>query len=95
VYDPTGLYQKPVHVTLYLLSAFNGSVDASVTTKFEWSATAAFLQNQTVLDPFPPLSPTPLWLDGAGVTGTIGNYAGQPGVPGGRLLLVNANNTSA
>ena len=95
VYDPTGAYQQPVHVTIYALSvSTGGSLNTSVTTKMEWTATANFLQHQTLLDPFATQATPPLWIDGAGATGTIGSYAGQPGVPGGRILLISANNTT-
>jgi hypothetical protein len=94
VYDPSGTYQQPVHVTIYLLSPGPGGINSSVTTKFEWSATAQFLQNQTLLDPFPAQPIPPIWIDGQGATGTIGTYPGRPGIPGGRILLVNTNNST-
>jgi hypothetical protein len=94
VYDPTGAYQQPVHVTIYALSPGKGGINTSVTTKMEWTATANFLQNQVLLDPFATQATPPLWIDGLGATGTIGSYSGQPGVPGGRILLISANNTT-
>jgi hypothetical protein len=88
VVDRANTYTKPIVVHIMC-----GETNLGQSVRFSWSASSQFLQNQTILDPFVTDPTPPLWIDAVGRTGTIGFYAGQTGVTGGRILLAGANNT--
>jgi hypothetical protein len=88
VVDPTNTYSKPIIV--HIMSYEN---QTRTNIRFSWSASSQFLQNQTIFNPFAVGGTAPLWVDANGRTGTIGSYAGQTGVTGGRILLAGANNS--